>query len=93
MPGGVEVQSLKKRRQQSKKLKEKVNNMVTGGQNFLKAKLSVDCKYCQLTSIQYLTIENRMTQWVSILILIIQGQHPLTSKIKVYSGSHISMMN
>lgn len=42
MPGGVEVQSLKKRRQQSKKLKEKVNNMVTGGQNFLKAKLSVD---------------------------------------------------
>ncbi len=44
MPGGVEVQSLKRRRQQSKKFKEKVDSMVAGGQNFLKAKLSVDCK-------------------------------------------------
>jgi hypothetical protein len=44
MPGGVEVQSLRKRRQQSKKLKEKVNSMVAGSQTFLKAKLSVDCK-------------------------------------------------
>lgn len=66
--------------------------MVAGGQTFLKAKLSVDCKQSVLTNIQYLTIENRMTQWVSILILF-QVPHPLISKIKVYNGSLISMMN
>ncbi len=44
MPGGVEVQSIRKRRQQSKKLREKVNSMVAGGQTFVKTKLSVDCK-------------------------------------------------
>jgi len=66
--------------------------MVAGGQTFLKAKLSVDCKQFKLTNIQYLTIENRMTQWVSILTLI-QVPYPLISKIKVYNGSLISMMN
>ena len=66
--------------------------MVAGSQTFLKAKLSVDCKQSIFTNIQYLTIENRMTQWVSILTLI-QVPYPLISKIKVYYGSLISMMN
>ena len=90
MTGGVEVQSIRKRRQQSKKLKEKVNSMVAGSQNFLKAKLSVDCKYSQLMFVQYLIIGNHMTQWDSLLIKIIQGQYPIIHKITVYNGLHIS---
>jgi hypothetical protein len=58
---------MRKRRQQSKKLKSKVDKMVDGSQTFLKAKLSVDCKqlshsfYCL---IQYpMRVNPSMTQW------------------------------